>query len=297
MADDNDRAGPSRLPDAGAPAMSSATPAGPATAATSGLPTDNLDESAAAGASSYRALRQFSFPWAAQPEIVRAYQKDAYYRDLFVLQLKDVVRTTLGVRALHNHADLVAAFGGIAYFALCALGGAQTLGEEYVNAMMVDGKTGRVERGKVGLDREGRPCIDSGRTDARAQSHSDERRSSWCTPSSPSSSRSSTPRSAGGSSARRKRGSRRTSARACAPWPCSRPRCGAPDPRQSPRTRCRSRSAPTSSSRRSPPGCRAWRASRRATRGSPTLARRTSRSSISLGDTTVWHSGSQTLDT
>ena len=99
--------------------------------------------------SGYHPLRQFSFPWAAQPEIVRAHQKDTYYRDLFVEQLKDVIRSVAGVRTLHAHSELIGIAGGVAYFALCALNGAQTLGEEYVNAMMVDGRTGRIAHGKV----------------------------------------------------------------------------------------------------------------------------------------------------
>lgn len=92
----------------------------------------------------YRRRSAFSFPRAAQPEIVRAYQKDIYYRDLLQTQLQDVVRSLLGSRILFQNADSISFLGSIAYFTLSTLGGAQTLGEEYVNAMMTDGKTGRI---------------------------------------------------------------------------------------------------------------------------------------------------------
>lgn len=92
----------------------------------------------------YRRRSAFSFPRAAQPEIVRAYQKDVYYRDLLQTQLQDVVRSLLGSRVLFQNADSISFFGSVAYFALSTFGGAQTLGEEYVNAMMTDGKTGRI---------------------------------------------------------------------------------------------------------------------------------------------------------
>lgn len=97
----------------------------------------------------YRPRSVFSFPRAAQPEIVRAYQKDAYYRDLLQSQVQDVVRSLLGSRALFAHANLISFLGSVTYFTLSTLGGAQTLGEEYVNAMMTEGRTGRI----VGLKR------------------------------------------------------------------------------------------------------------------------------------------------
>lgn len=92
----------------------------------------------------YRPRSAFSFPRAAQPEIVRAYQKDSYYRDLLQSQVQDVVRSLLGSRALFAHANLINFMGSVTYFTLSTLGGAQTLGEEYVNAMMTEGKTGRI---------------------------------------------------------------------------------------------------------------------------------------------------------
>jgi hypothetical protein len=98
----------------------------------------------------YRRRSAFSFPRAAQPEVVRAYQKDVYYRDILQSQLQDVVRSLLGSRILFANAETISFAGSLAYFLLSTLGGAQTLGEEYVNAMMTDGRTGRIVGLKVG---------------------------------------------------------------------------------------------------------------------------------------------------
>lgn len=131
-----------------------------AASSSSGLP-DAADSTASAvGRSSppgraqslsavYRRRSTFSFPRAAQPEVVRAYQKDAYYREQLQAQLHDVVRSLLGSRVLFQHAELVSFVGSVAYFTLSTLGGAQTLGEEYVNAMMTDGRSGRIVGLKV----------------------------------------------------------------------------------------------------------------------------------------------------
>ncbi|PWN37607.1 uncharacterized protein FA14DRAFT_16737 [Meira miltonrushii] len=127
MADDNSTA-----------SSSSVQIAGPSNTSTSN---DNRPQSMQ---NVYRRRSAFSFPRAAQPEIVRAYQKDVYYRDLLQTQLQDVVRSLLGSRVLFQNADSISFVGSVAYFALSTLGGAQTLGEEYVNAMMTDGKTGRI---------------------------------------------------------------------------------------------------------------------------------------------------------
>lgn len=97
----------------------------------------------------YRPRSVFSFPRAAQPEIVRAYQKDSYYRELLQSQVQDVIRSLLGSRVLFAHANMISFLGSVTYFTLSTLGGAQTLGEEYVNSMMTEGKTGRI----VGLKR------------------------------------------------------------------------------------------------------------------------------------------------
>ncbi|CAD6931788.1 unnamed protein product, partial [Tilletia controversa] len=87
----------------------------------------------------------FSFPPAAQPSIIRAFQKDAYYQSLFRSSLTDTARSVLGARFLSQHAENVSLLAGVAYWTLASGWGAtQTLGEEYVNAIMVQSAQGRI---------------------------------------------------------------------------------------------------------------------------------------------------------
>ncbi|KAL9940131.1 hypothetical protein V8E36_000836 [Tilletia maclaganii] len=87
----------------------------------------------------------FSFPPAAQPSIIRAFQKDAYYQSLFRASLADTARSLRGARVLAHHADKLSLIAGVAYWTLASgVGATQTLGEEYVNAIMVESGSGRV---------------------------------------------------------------------------------------------------------------------------------------------------------
>lgn len=92
---------------------------------------------------------RFSYPHAAQSEIVRAHQKDVYYRDQFYAQLKEVASDVLGSRRSHVYGELLSLVASVAYFGLSTLGGAQSLGEEYVNAVMRYRPTGRIIHAKV----------------------------------------------------------------------------------------------------------------------------------------------------
>lgn len=120
------------------------------------------DDNAAASSSSstapststaqYRPQSRFSFPAAAQPEIVRAYQKDTYYKDLFTSQVSDVVRSLFGTRVQHSHVSSISLVGALGYYLLSTSSipgmgdgrGGQTLGEEYVNSIPKDVRTGRI---------------------------------------------------------------------------------------------------------------------------------------------------------
>ncbi|WFD30869.1 peroxisome biogenesis factor 10 [Malassezia sp. CBS 17886] len=107
---------------------------------------------AEAGGAGIRAPRatpaQLSYPLSAQSEIVRAHQKDTYYRDLFHAQLKEVVTDILGAGRTHVYAEVLSLVASVGYFALSTLGGAQSLGEEYVNAMMRHRPSGRIVNAK-----------------------------------------------------------------------------------------------------------------------------------------------------
>ncbi|GAK64443.1 pex2 / Pex12 amino terminal region family protein [Moesziomyces antarcticus] len=105
-----------------------------------------------ASAGGYRPQERFSFPAAAQPEIVRAYQKDTYYKDLFTSQVSDVVRSLFGTRVQHAHTSAISLVGALGYYVLSTSSipgtgdgrGGQTLGEEYVNSIPSDARTGRI---------------------------------------------------------------------------------------------------------------------------------------------------------
>lgn len=90
-----------------------------------------------------------AYPHAAQSEIVRAHQKDVYYRDQFFTQLKEVVGDLLGSRRSQLYAEALSVVASVAYFGLSTLGGAQSLGEEYVNAMMRYRPSGKIISVKV----------------------------------------------------------------------------------------------------------------------------------------------------
>ena len=88
------------------------------------------------------------FPNSAQAEIVRLHQKDAYYGELFREQVRDVAVEFLGARLTHRLENWLALGASMAYLSLCTLGGSQSLGEEYVNAMMRDRRKGGIVSAK-----------------------------------------------------------------------------------------------------------------------------------------------------
>lgn len=118
---------------------------------------ENTDAVAGPSSTNHRLLSRFDFPPAAQPEIVRAYQKDTYYKDLFTSQVSDVVRSLFGTRVQHSHISSISLVGALGYYLLSTSSipgmgdgrGGQTLGEEYVNSIPINAKRGRiVERSK-----------------------------------------------------------------------------------------------------------------------------------------------------
>ncbi|GAA97940.1 uncharacterized protein L969DRAFT_65735 [Mixia osmundae IAM 14324] len=75
------------------------------------------------------------FPRGAQPEIIRANQKDLYYLAELKEQVDNVVRTVMGTRWLQSFAGEVTVASKLSYFSLTTLLGSQTLGEEYCDIM------------------------------------------------------------------------------------------------------------------------------------------------------------------
>jgi len=91
------------------------------------------------------------YPGAAQSEIVRLHQKDAYYRGQFYEQLKEVAVDLLGTRRGHLYEEALALVASLAYFGLCTLGSAQSLGEEYVNVLMRSRPRGTIVSPRVSV--------------------------------------------------------------------------------------------------------------------------------------------------
>ncbi|BGP29506.1 peroxisome bioproteinsis factor 10 [Rhodotorula toruloides] len=83
------------------------------------------------------------FASAAQPEIVRANQKDLYYLSQLSERIEDVARSFLGTRWLQTWSKELHHGSRLAYFGLTTLLGSQTLGEEYCDIMQYQNKDGR----------------------------------------------------------------------------------------------------------------------------------------------------------
>jgi peroxin-10 len=81
------------------------------------------------------------FPFASQPDIVRASQKDEYYKRTFYEKNFEVVQKFFGARYAMNIQEEIKLFTDICYYGLCTLVGKQTLGEEYCDIMQVSEKT------------------------------------------------------------------------------------------------------------------------------------------------------------
>ena len=94
-----------------------------------------------------------TYPLAAQSEIVRSHQKDTYYRDQLYAQIKDVANDVLGSRQSHAYSELLSLVASVAYFGLSTLGNSQSLGEEYVNAVMRYRPSGKIVHPKVCIER------------------------------------------------------------------------------------------------------------------------------------------------
>eukprot|EP00455_Lapot_gusevi_P019223 TRINITY_DN2065_c0_g1_i2.p1 TRINITY_DN2065_c0_g1~~TRINITY_DN2065_c0_g1_i2.p1 ORF type:complete len:343 (-),score=35.90 TRINITY_DN2065_c0_g1_i2:33-1061(-) len=76
------------------------------------------------------------FPPASQPDIVRAYQKDQFYANLFRDECQELASSILGVRSGRIEPE-IHAFSEACYHGLTTLIGNRTLGEEYCDILQV----------------------------------------------------------------------------------------------------------------------------------------------------------------
>ncbi|KAI9663448.1 MAG: peroxisome biogenesis factor 10 [Alyxoria varia] len=91
---------------------------------------------------------------ATSPDIIRSHQKDLYHSSQLSAQLSDVLRNLYGARFLHNWSKEVRVATDLVYWGVTTgLCGCRTLGEEYVDVVMVEGGGGGqrwVDDGKIG---------------------------------------------------------------------------------------------------------------------------------------------------
>lgn len=85
-----------------------------------------------------RSAANLRFPLAAQPEIIRADQKDAYYINYLQDHIEPLLRALKGSRWVNNNAARLQEISKLIYLSLTTLPGSQTLGEEYCNIVQFD---------------------------------------------------------------------------------------------------------------------------------------------------------------
>ncbi|KAI8052049.1 Pex12 amino terminal region-domain-containing protein [Syncephalis plumigaleata] len=111
------------------------------------MPDNNQHSTAASGGQASSALAQVkppplnsSFPAAAQPDIIRANQKDLYYRTQLQEEIDYVFRESLGTRRFLRYKAEICTLSDTLYYLLTTIFGSQTLGEEYCDLLQVDTK-------------------------------------------------------------------------------------------------------------------------------------------------------------
>jgi peroxin-10 len=82
---------------------------------------------------------KLAFPCAGQAEMVRAYQKDEYYRTYMGALIRDAFAAVAGPRAAIRAQKSLNLASDLLYFATTTFRGLQTLGEEYVDIVQVVG--------------------------------------------------------------------------------------------------------------------------------------------------------------
>ncbi|KAK4519546.1 uncharacterized protein ATC70_009782 [Mucor velutinosus] len=80
----------------------------------------------------------FNFPYGAQPDIIRANQKDVYYQSILQEQMTRVAQQFLGARRQHVWQKEINTISDICYYGLTTLLGTQTLGEEYCDIVQIN---------------------------------------------------------------------------------------------------------------------------------------------------------------
>ncbi|ROT36888.1 hypothetical protein SODALDRAFT_335104 [Sodiomyces alkalinus F11] len=86
------------------------------------------------------------YPYAAAPDIIRAHQKDAYFKGSLANSLSDLHRRLLGVRSAHAWSRESRTFADALYLCLTTLVGNRTLGEEYCDVVQVHAQPNNTDK-------------------------------------------------------------------------------------------------------------------------------------------------------
>ncbi|KAI9785239.1 MAG: peroxisome biogenesis factor 10 [Peltula sp. TS41687] len=85
--------------------------------------------------------KDYEYPFAAAPDIIRSHQKDAYFQGVVLEHISDLLRRVYGARFLHHHTSAARMFSDLLYLGSTTLLGNRTLGEEYCDMVQVEDRT------------------------------------------------------------------------------------------------------------------------------------------------------------
>ena len=103
--------------------------------ATANTPNDHVHSIAKSSTSDY------SYPFAAAPDIIRSNQKDTYFQGVLLEQLSTIIRSLYGSRFSQTYNLEVRTFTELLYLGLTTCIGNRTLGEEYCDVYQIENQT------------------------------------------------------------------------------------------------------------------------------------------------------------
>ena len=103
--------------------------------ATSNLPDDHVQDAPKSFTSDY------TFPFAAAPDIIRSNQKDTYFQGVLLEQLSTILRRLYGSRLSHKYNAEARTFTELLYLGLTTLLGNRSLGEEYCDIYQIESQS------------------------------------------------------------------------------------------------------------------------------------------------------------
>lgn len=86
---------------------------------------------------SSQSAKNYNYPFAAAPDIIRSNQKDTYFQGVLHEQLSAILRKLYGSRFAHHYNSEARTFTELLYLGLTTLVGNRTLGEEYCNIIQI----------------------------------------------------------------------------------------------------------------------------------------------------------------